>query len=336
MDSRKTDIDLSIVIVNYKTPDLLLGCVRSIYKETQSIKFEIIVVDNNSEDESKAVVCKEFPDVKWFALDYNSGFSRGNNYGIRRTSGNYILLLNSDTVILENAINKTLDFYRIFEKKNNAGLVGCQMKDEKGNILPNSNIQFPGIKSLLKKNAVYFKLSKFKKYDPIERHLHDHESQWLGAAFVLFNADLIHKNNLFLDEDFFLYSEDIEWCYRIIKAGFVNYFYSEAVIIHFDSGSSSISDAKLGQMKISEWLYILKKGGPIYYITFLTLLRINLMIDNILYFKAGISGKRTEVDNEERERRIILVKLLRKYRLRILFKYSRKISSAKQFLKYDS
>ena len=100
---------LSIIIVNYKTPDLVIQCIRSVYQETLRHPFEIIVVDNDSQDDSQARILAAFPGVTWIQMNYNSGFARGNNAGIRQATGEWILLLNGDTLVLDGALDLTLD-----------------------------------------------------------------------------------------------------------------------------------------------------------------------------------------------------------------------------------
>ena len=108
-------MDLSIILVNYKSPQLVLDCVESIYHETKAISFEIIVVDNFSEDNSQDVVLSRFPRVQWIAMSYNAGFARANNEGIRQSSGRVVLLLNSDTVNEDNAIERCFELFKASE-----------------------------------------------------------------------------------------------------------------------------------------------------------------------------------------------------------------------------
>jgi GT2 family glycosyltransferase len=105
-------MDLSIVIVNYKSPQLILSCLKTIYNETKIISFEIIIVDNDSNDDSRQIIQQHYPNVQWIQMDYNSGFARANNAGIRNAKGEFLLLLNSDTLILENALDKIVSYVR--------------------------------------------------------------------------------------------------------------------------------------------------------------------------------------------------------------------------------
>ncbi|MBA3673980.1 MAG: glycosyltransferase, partial [Chitinophagaceae bacterium] len=117
-------MDLSIIIINYKSAGHVLTCIQSIYSETRKYSFEIIVVDNNSEDNSETKITTSFPDVIWIQSGYNAGFARANNIGIRVSKGENILILNADTIILDNALDKTID---LFKTKPDAVACGVQL-----------------------------------------------------------------------------------------------------------------------------------------------------------------------------------------------------------------
>ena len=101
-------MDLSIIIINYKSAKLVLDCVQSIYQQTQQYSFEIIIVDNDSKDDCKEKLLAAYPQTKWLQTGYNAGFARANNAGIRIANGEYVLILNADTIILDNAIDKSI------------------------------------------------------------------------------------------------------------------------------------------------------------------------------------------------------------------------------------
>ena len=117
-------MDLSIIIVNYKSPQLVLSCLETIYNETKIISFEIIIVDNDSKDDSRQIIQQHYPNVQWIQMDYNSGFARANNAGIRNAKGEFLLLLNSDTLILENALDKIVSYVR---KDNSVAAASVQL-----------------------------------------------------------------------------------------------------------------------------------------------------------------------------------------------------------------
>ena len=122
-------MDLSIIIINYKSANHVLACIQSIYNETEKYSFEIIVVDNNSEDDSEVKISKAFPDVKWIQSGYNAGFARANNFGIREANGEFILVLNADTTVLENALDRSID---LFKSKTDAVACGVQLLNPDG------------------------------------------------------------------------------------------------------------------------------------------------------------------------------------------------------------
>lgn len=337
-------IDISIVIVNYKTPQLLYNCIGSIEKNKAGLNIEIIVVDNDSKDESESLIKTNFPEVLWINMGYNSGFSRANNAGIKRAKGAYILLLNSDTLIIDNCLQKSLEYYKNLEKDNlNPGLLGCKMKDLNENILFNSNSSFPGVKKIWNANPLKIVFSRKKQRPPevladeIRKfHLTNHQCTWLGVAFALCNRKLFDKDQLFMDEDFFMYSEDVEWCCRIAKKEYHHFFYSEAEIYHINCGSSGFSDWKTAQVFISEWLYIYKTRGFLYYLIYLKLIKFQLFVDNILYLKSLRKNKISDDDLVSLNQRTLIKTLLRKYGFAITRNYNTKPSSGKEFLKYHA
>ena len=140
-----SEIDLSIVIVNYKTQVLTDICVGSIFKHTKNLNSEIIIVDNDSRDDSEKVLREKFPSLIWINMSENAGTSRAYNAGIRAASGKYMLILNSDTEFIDNAIFVSLERYKEYERKGKTGLFSCQLIGYDDIIQYNSNISFPDI-----------------------------------------------------------------------------------------------------------------------------------------------------------------------------------------------
>ena len=342
MELTKDNIDVSVVIVNYKTPELLYKCVQSIIKETKNIKYEIIIVDNDSHDNSEKFIKEIYADINWINMGYNSGFARANNAGIKKATGKYILLLNSDTEIVDNAIEKTLDKYIELEKNNKIGFLGCKMIDYNNNILFSSNIEFNGLKKIFKANPIYIKLNRKKAINESinllnkKTILHNqfHQNKWLGAAYLLFNADICKKYGMFLDEDFFMYGEDKEWCNRLLKQGYVHYFTPEALIYHANCGSSTTDEWKHGQITLSEWLFFLKVKGKFYYSLCIISILLNHFLDSIFYFQQKKFNKINENDRQSKNKRKLELQLIKKYFLYILINYSRRLSLSKKKLIY--
>jgi len=272
-------MDLSIIIINYKSSAHVLNCIKSIYKETNNVDFEIIVVDNNSEDASEADIKKAFPEIKWLQSGYNAGFARANNIGIKAAEGEFILILNADTIILQNALDKTFD---LFKNKPDAVACGVQLLN------PDSTYQISG--AYFKKgglnvllplpylgNVIRYLGYKFKtKIPSVKEIIAEQEVDWIVGAFIMVKKEVVQKSGLF-DEDFFMYSEEIEWCSRLRKQGKL-YLFEEPKVIHIGGGASSnyyntendnsynLWSKKAAQIIISMLLRIRKQFGVFYYI----------------------------------------------------------------------
>lgn len=230
---------LSIVIVNYNVRFFLEQCLISVQKALTSLEAEVFVVDNNSQDDSVAMVADKFPWVKLIANKDNPGFSKANNQAIRLAKGEYILLLNPDTVVEENTFVDTLAF---MDAHPNAGGLGIKMIDGKGQYLPESKRGLPTPLVALYKisglTALFPKSKRFARY--YLGHLSAAENQEvevLAGAFMLMRHAVLKEIGL-LDEDFFMYGEDVDLSYRIIKGGYKNYYFAESSIIHYKGEST--------------------------------------------------------------------------------------------------
>ena len=230
-------IDISIIIVSYNVSEYIISCIESIYKHSsENINFEIIVVDNNSIDDSVAQIKKLFPKVKLIENDFNHGFSKAVNKGVSESNGNQILILNPDTLFIDNTLEK---FSVAVNHNEKVGAVGALLLDENG-FVQQSCWKYPTLMNTIlsiffldflniKKN---YKIESFSKLTEV--------STISGAVFFM-------KRNLFLDtggfnEDLF-WMEDIDLCMRLRKKGYLNYFLPENKIIHY-SGKSSKKDYK--------------------------------------------------------------------------------------------
>jgi len=230
---------LSIVIVNYNVKHFLEQCLHSVEKACKDIETEIFVVDNNSVDGSAGMIIHKFPNVKLINNKKNLGFSKANNQAMRKASGEYILLLNPDTVVDENTFVKVIAF---MDEHPEAGGLGVKIIDGKGKFLPESKRGLPtpwvafykifGLSTLFPKSKVFGKyhLSYLDK-DEI------HEIDILAGAFMLMRKSVLDEVGL-LDEDFFMYGEDIDLSYRITKGGYKNYYFPETTIIHYKGEST--------------------------------------------------------------------------------------------------
>jgi GT2 family glycosyltransferase len=230
---------LSVIIVNYNVKYFLEQALLSVRIASDGIETEVFVVDNNSVDDSVAMVREKFPEVKLIANKDNVGFSKANNQAIALSSGEYILLLNPDTVVEESTFRACIQF---MDKHPEAGGLGVKMIDGSGNFLPESKRGFPSpIVAFYKAfglSALFPKSKTFNHY-----HLgyldnnQTHEIEVLAGAFMFLRKTVLDKIG-WLDEAFFMYGEDIDLSYRIVKAGYKNYYFPETTIIHYKGEST--------------------------------------------------------------------------------------------------
>jgi O-antigen biosynthesis protein len=230
---------LSIVIVNYNVKHFLEQCLHSVLKASQSINTEIFVVDNNSVDGSIALIREKFPEVILIENHENLGFSKANNQAIKKSEGEYVLLLNPDTIVEEDTFHKTLEY---LDKHPKVGGLGVKMIDGKGHFLPESKRGLPTPKVAFYKifglSAIFKQSKRFGQYhlsyldkDSI------HEVDVLSGAFMLLRRETLEKTG-FLDEDFFMYGEDIDLSYRITLSGYKNIYFPKTRIIHYKGEST--------------------------------------------------------------------------------------------------
>lgn len=221
---------LSIIILNYNVRYFLELCLKSVVAAISTIDAEIIVVDNNSNDESCNMIKHLFPEVTLIENKENFGFSKGNNQGVAVAKGEYICILNPDTVVAEDTFEKLLKFASLQEKP---GIVGCKLIDGTGQFLPESKRNIPTVKVALRKL-----LGNSKKY--YANHLNRDETgkvDILVGAFMLLKKEIYQEVNGF-DEDYFMFGEDIDLSYRILNLGYNNYYFSDTTIIHYKGEST--------------------------------------------------------------------------------------------------
>ena len=233
---------LSVIIVNYKVKHYLEQCLRSVAEASRGIAVEVIVVDNASGDGSVEYLRERFPDVTIIASEENLGFARANNLAIRNSHGQYVLLLNPDTIVAEETFR---DFITFMDSTPDAGGCGAYMLHTDGSFAPESRRGLPtpfvafckmsGLASLLPKSRT------FGRY--YMRYLNENEVnriEIMSGAFMFLRRDALDKAGL-LDEDFFMYGEDIDLSYRILKAGYNNYFLPSR-ILHY-KGESTVKSS---------------------------------------------------------------------------------------------
>ncbi len=296
-------MDISIIIVSYNTKELLHNCIKSIIDQTHGVKFEIIVVDNNSTDGSIDMVRYVFPNVRLIANEQNYGFGRANNIGSKLSIGKYLLFLNSDTILVNNAL---MEFYQFFEEnknKYNIGVLGAVLRAANGDKVHSYEI-FPRMIYFIKQNikrAIKYDdiISKIKGVDVTRMETFKEVFTWKEVDYIT-GADLFMEKSLFeqlegFDEEFFMYFEESHLQYRINTLGRKRIILTSPRIIHLEGKSSSNNKRRLMFDK-SMMLYFRKTCSRgkfrIFKLTYLVTTLISLMTwreysikDNINYLK---------------------------------------------------
>lgn len=228
-------MQLSVVILNYNVKYFLELCLKSVEQALVSINAEIIVVDNNSSDGSCQMVRQKFPSITLISNQDNVGFAKANNQGVKAAQGEFVCILNPDTVVAEDTFVKLLEFAN---SKSNLGAVGCKLIDGSGAFLPESKRNIPVVKVAMQKlfgNADMYYANHLSSSDIGKAEI-------LVGAFMLIRREVYHQVNGF-DEDYFMYGEDIDLSYKLLQKGFQNYYYGETTCIHY-KGESTTKDKK--------------------------------------------------------------------------------------------
>ena len=276
---------LSVIIVNYNVKHFLEQCLNSVRIAEKHLSTEVWVVDNNSVDQSVEMVKKKFPEVHLIANKDNRGFSVANNQAIKQSKGEYVLLLNPDTLVEEFTFKKVVDF---MDSHKDAGGLGVKMVDGNGNFLPESKRGLPtpavafykifGFSTLFPKSKVFgrYHLGFLDKEET-------HSVDILSGAFMLMRRETLDKVGL-LDETFFMYGEDIDLSYRIIKGGYKNYYFPETRIIHYKGESTKKSSTNYVYTFYNAMVIFAKKHFSLKYARLFSLL-----IHLAIYLRASLS-----------------------------------------------
>jgi N-acetylglucosaminyl-diphospho-decaprenol L-rhamnosyltransferase len=228
-------MDLSIIIINWNTRDLLAHCLESVYANPPNSELEVIVVDNHSSDASAAMVRTSFPQVRLFENAENVGFVRANNQALLKCRGRYVMLLNSDTIVKPDALTRMVSF---LDEHPEAGIVGASVLNPDGT----PQRCFGSFPTILSESAYAWGLDSSplcsKWLVPAPLHSDEcRQTDWvLGAALMVRRAALDRVG--YLDEEYFMYSEEIDLCHRVKKDGWTNYVLAAAPIIHLGGQSA--------------------------------------------------------------------------------------------------
>jgi len=279
---------VSIVIINYNTFQLTCNCIRSVIAFTKGVSYEIILVDNASIECDPENFKTEFPEIILIKSPTNGGFAFGNNLGVEKASGDFILLLNSDTVLIEDAISASVNFAL---QNGSAGVVGCRM------VYPDNTIQYTARRF----RSISWELLDLFRFIPLMmpykkraslmlgkyfRHDENTVCDWVNGAFFLIPKSILAKlTDNKLDDRFFMYGEDHLWCEQIKNCGYQILFYAGATIIHINSGSTDISKRlSLKKIMLRHELEImqLRKGKGLYYYSFAAIYTLKEFFRNLV------------------------------------------------------
>ena len=259
-------MDVSILIVNWNTREILRDCLKSIYEQTRDLAFEVIVIDNASEDGSPQMVKEDFKEVILVENSTNRGFAAANNQAMAMAKGRYVLLLNSDTVVLDNAIAKTVVFADAHPE---GAVVGCRILNP-DKTRQEGCFMFPSLLNLLLSATYLYKLfprSKFFGRESMTWWMRDDEREVdvVTGCFMLIRRDAIEQVGV-MDEQFFMYGEETDWCYRFKKAGWKCLFSPAGAIIHIGRASSKARRHAMSlQCRASILLFLKKHKGELIY-----------------------------------------------------------------------
>jgi GT2 family glycosyltransferase len=288
-------MQLSVIIVNYKSADLILDALESLYSETASLLMEVFVVDNASGDDSLQRITQAYPKVTWIDMGYNAGFARANNAGIRASSGAVVLLLNPDTLVLDNAVA------RAYTALAASSYVACgvQLVNPDGSPQISGNYFMKGGLNHLLPLPYWGDLLRWTGYragTKVPNVLESssvQEVDWISGAFLMVKRSAIEQAGL-MDEDFFLYGEEVEWCSRLHKVGKLCLF-GDYKIVHLqgetvvpEHGSSSkgyrgLFSKKDYQLMVSNHLRVRKQFGVGWFLFLL----LNYSFGVLVYFIAS-------------------------------------------------
>ncbi len=276
--SYRSPLQISVIIVNYNVRDFLQHALVSLQKALKGLKGEILVVDNASDDGSVEMLRKDFPSVQAIANRTNVGFARANNIALRKAKGKYILLINPDTIVQENTLRVMMGF---FDENPDVGLAGCKILNPDGSFqlacrrsVPTTWVAFTKISGL---SALFPRSRLFGKYNltylsPDESY----EVDAVSGSFMMVRRE-VYRHVGGLDEDFFMYGEDLDWCYRIQQAGWKNYYVHSTRIIHYKGESTRRSSIdEIGMFYDAMRLFVRKRLKPSWAMTFVLRLGITV------------------------------------------------------------
>jgi len=284
-------LDVSIIIVNWNARDYVRDCLKSIYEQTHNVSYEVIVVDNASSDGSSSMIKKEFPLVRLIENKDNHGFAAANNQGMKIAAGRYVLLLNPDTIVLDKVIEKTIAFA---DSNPRAGVVGCQVLENETKI-QRTCFAFPSVGNLILQETGLNRLfPRSRFFGRTDMGWWDRDTQSdvdvVSGMFMLVRREAIEQVGL-MDEDYFVYAEETDWCCRFRRAGWRCVFTPAGRIIHRDGGSKSTSRVAVAmyvQCQKSILIFYRKNRGLAAWLTAKIIFCASMLIRTIVWKTAAI------------------------------------------------
>lgn len=253
---------LSIIIVSWNTGDLLEKCLRSVQKDLAGSMAEVFVIDNNSSDNTVEMIKEKFPRVKVIANKYNTGFAKANNQGIKEATGDYILLLNPDTELFPDTISKSIEF---MASHPDCGVMGPKMLYVDNKLQPSVR-RFPTVwpifLMLIKAPKIFKNIKSINNYLATDfDYTKEQVVDQVMGAYMITKMEVLNKTGL-LDEKFFIWFEEVDFCLRVVKAGYKVFYNPEVKVIHH-GGKSFAQQKTINKQKMffqSAWKYFIKNG----------------------------------------------------------------------------
>jgi GT2 family glycosyltransferase len=260
-----SDLQVSIIIINWKSAEYLKQCLLSLARNTHEINYEVIVVDNASYDGCRDIIEKDFKDVRFLQSDSNLGFGKANNLGVSVAKGEVLLLLNPDTEMHGNSLDR---LYTTFRSLESPGIVGCRIINSDGSLQTSCVQSFPTVlNQILDSDFLRALFPNSKQWGITALYLGDAVSkvEAVSGACMMVNSTVYNRIGGFSPE-YFMYGEDLDLCYKAIQAGYTNYHVGGVVIVHHGGGSTqhNQSDFSVVVMRESVRLFLAKARGRIY------------------------------------------------------------------------
>lgn len=285
-------MDVSVIIVNYNTKQITLNCLKSIFEYTKDIEFEVILVDNASSDGSVEAIEKCYPMVQVIKSEVNLGFGRANNLGVEKAKGEFLFLLNSDTILLNNAIKEFWIFFKENELLLKIGVLGCMLKTE--DLLDGPSYDY----FVSPLDDILFLFHEKNKSRPSKTfHNGYFQVDWVSGADMFMRTDLFMKLKGFHDE-FFLYSEEVDLQKRISKEGYLNYILEKPKIIHIWGASGRTDRPNIRKYIIvnqSKVIYVKNNYSFGVYVMFKCVFIFLSVLKMLLHPRFGVQEKLTYI-----------------------------------------